>query len=621
MESGRAVKMADVAVQGHRPGGLELTLRGLKAASPPQGGRIIDIACGLGATVGHLTEQGYDCIGLDRDEAAIKTAAKIHKKAQFIKADGDKLPFAGEYTDTVFIECALSLISNPAPVINEAARVLRCGGSLVLTDLYATKEELLSGDIYMRLKAKIEELILAAGLEIILFEDHLPHLKQYYGQLIFDDEIEDSVLCRADTKLMAQSGASYFLLVATKKGIPSQVYLQSACRMGAKSAPELLEKQVSAAKISAKRAKEKSLFYAKSLAGFDIDNMDWMDIPLTAATDIAENPMSFLSVAANDIERIVTVQSSGTKNPKRIMMDEADLEKSALFFERGMSDLVAKGDTVAVFMRDGQGSIADLLRQGLAKIGVSCHCLWDFDDIDTACQTAKGANCIIAQPCFARTLCLMYPNLRPEAVLLSADYVPQSTVKLIERIWGCTVYSHYGLTETGFGLAVECKNKNGMHIRDDEFLIEILDKKSGRPVLAGQLGEVVITSITDRAMPLIRYCTGDVARLTCEPCGCGGKFPLLCRIEGRYGDEAALSSGKTVTMRHLDELLCGFAEIIYYSAATEDGELTLSIFTTGDKEKLKAKIKNTLAVDGLFAKVNFLDSLDIKLTNKKRQMR
>ncbi len=68
-------------------------------------------------------------------------------------------------------------------------------------------------------------------------------------------------------------------------------------------------------------------------------------------------------------------------------------------------------------MRDGPDCVADLLKRGLDKIGVSCRVLWDFDNIKEAIETARGAACIVAQPGFARTLCLAAPKLSPRAVL------------------------------------------------------------------------------------------------------------------------------------------------------------------------------------------------------------
>jgi phenylacetate-coenzyme A ligase PaaK-like adenylate-forming protein len=104
------------------------------------------------------------------------------------------------------------------------------------------------------------------------------------------------------------------------------------------------------------------------------------------------------------------------------------------------------------------------------------------------------------------------------------------------------------MTETGFGLAVDCRCRDGMHLRDDEFYVEIIDPKTLQPLPDGEMGEIVLTSLKERAMPLIRYRTGDIGTLLTTPCTCGGALPRLGRVEGRL-------SGDFPSMSVLDELL------------------------------------------------------------------
>jgi phenylacetate-coenzyme A ligase PaaK-like adenylate-forming protein len=277
-----------------------------------------------------------------------------------------------------------------------------------------------------------------------------------------------------------------------------------------------------------------------------------------------------------------------------------------------MSGLVSAGERACVFMRDGPDSVADLLKRGLDKIGVSCRTLWNFDDIQEAIKAARGAACIVAQPGFARTLCLAAPELAPRAVLLSADYIPKSFVKLIERIWGCTVYTHYGMTETGFGLAVDCRCRDGMHLRDDEFMVEIIDPETLLPLPDGETGEIVLTSLKERAMPLIRYRTGDLGRLIATPCACGGSLPRLGRVEGRLG-------GDFPSMSVLDELLGGIKELLYYDAANLNGELVISCHSPAGLDR--TGICAILAAAGVKAKLREIPAPDIKLSNSKRSIR
>ena len=106
-------------------------------------------------------------------------------------------------------------------------------------------------------------------------------------------------------------------------------------------------------------------------------------------------------------------------------------------------------------------------------------------------------------------------------MLLSADYVSPACRELLKESWGCAVFEHYGMTETGLGGAVSCEAHYGYHPREADLLFEIVDPATGRPLPPGERGELVFTTLTRRAMPLIRYRTGDFSRFFPEPCPCG----------------------------------------------------------------------------------------------------
>jgi 2-polyprenyl-3-methyl-5-hydroxy-6-metoxy-1,4-benzoquinol methylase len=566
-------------------------------------GLVVDIGCGQGATAGLLAELGYDAVGIDMDADTVSSAAAAYPAARFVMGDACALPFGDEAADGVLIECVLSLVPDASKALEEAARVLRYGGSLVLTDLYAKKEGLETGGLFLRKKEIIEALVTAAGLEVVLFEDHTPSLREYYAKLIFEGEGAACAFYGADMTLMKRAGAGYFLLVAKKKADLSPVY--AACTASR-------ELQHLLAAKSALRVRDCGKYYGASLAGCDISPGTWARLPLTTAADLATDPQAFLCLPSSDIPRVVSLPTSGTRLGKRIFLSEADLEATVDFFAVGMSGLVSAGERACVFMRDGPDSVADLLKRGLDKIGVSCRTLWNFDDIEEAIKAARGAACIVAQPGFARTLCLAAPELAPRAVLLSADYIPKSFVKLIERIWGCTVYTHYGMTETGFGLAVDCRCRDGMHLRDDEFMVEIIDPETLLPLPDGETGEIVLTSLKERAMPLIRYRTGDLGRLIATPCACGGSLPRLGRVEGRLG-------GDFPSMAALDELLGGIKELLYYDAAISNGELLISCYAPAGLDR--TGIYSILAAVGIKAKLREIPAPDIRLSNSKRSIR
>jgi hypothetical protein len=137
-------------------------------------------------------------------------------------------------------------------------------------------------------------------------------------------------------------------------------------------------------------------------------------------------------------------------------------------------------------------------------------------------------------------------------------------VAALEGAWRCRVATHYGLTEAGLGCAVQCRARQGHHLRDAELLFEVVDPDSGRALAPGEPGEIVITTLRHEAMPLVRYRTGDLGRLLPGPCPCGGPLPLLGPVEGRLGAGAP-------SIGQLDDLLCAQPGLRAFTAGLRRG--------------------------------------------------
>jgi phenylacetate-CoA ligase len=108
----------------------------------------------------------------------------------------------------------------------------------------------------------------------------------------------------------------------------------------------------------------------------------------------------------------------------------------------------------------------------------------------------------------------------------------------IEAELGLKALNVYGLSEiVGPGVAAECPEaRDGLHVQEDHFLPEIIDPDTGEPLPDGTEGELVFTTLTKEALPLLRYRTGDIASLTREPCACGRTFARMSAVRGRRDD-------------------------------------------------------------------------------------
>jgi phenylacetate-CoA ligase len=156
-----------------------------------------------------------------------------------------------------------------------------------------------------------------------------------------------------------------------------------------------------------------------------------------------------------------------------------------------------------------------------------------------------GATGLACTPSFALLLAEraaadgVLDRIRLRFGLHGAEPWSESLRTKLEAAWaGYDACDVYGLSEViGPGVAAECREgKGALHVFDDHFLPEILDPESGRPAADGALGELVLTTLTKEALPVLRYRTGDVTRLVGGECACGRTHPRIARFSGRVDD-------------------------------------------------------------------------------------
>ncbi|MBI4518492.1 MAG: glycosyltransferase [Deltaproteobacteria bacterium] len=127
------------------------------------------------------------------------------------------------------------------------------------------------------------------------------------------------------------------------------------------------------------------------------------------------------------------------------------------------------------------------------------------------------------------------------AIISSAQTLPAVTRALIERQFCCRVFDKYGAREFS-GIAHECEQHRGYHVNAESYIVEVL--RDGRPAAAGEVGEVVVTDLNNRCVPLIRYRLNDLAVPSDRTCACGRGLPLLERVLGRLQSVVLGSNGR-----------------------------------------------------------------------------
>jgi len=146
----------------------------------------------------------------------------------------------------------------------------------------------------------------------------------------------------------------------------------------------------------------------------------------------------------------------------------------------------------------------------------------------------------------------------PRAVIATAEQISPEQRDLIESVFQAPVFNRYGSREFMI-IGMECDQHDGLHLNIDNQYIEVL--KDGKPVVPGEVGEVVITDLNNYAMPFVRYKIGDLGVLSDSKCSCGRGLPLLKSVNGRIMDAIKTRDGRCVTGLFFTHLMKDFEEI------------------------------------------------------------
>ena len=206
-----------------------------------------------------------------------------------------------------------------------------------------------------------------------------------------------------------------------------------------------------------------------------------------------------------------------------------------------MSTLCGPGEVALVLLPGRRPwGVADLLASALPQIGASAALPQeDWTPADLPALLAEtSATCLVAAP---RQLSALLDHGQASrvagqalrAALSSGEPLLPELRSRVEREWGCEVFDHWGLTESGYGGGVDCFAHSGYHLREADLLVEVADPATGRPLPPGQNGEILLTTLGPRALPLVRYRTGDAARWLLGTCPCGSSLRRLGPVQGR----------------------------------------------------------------------------------------
>lgn len=344
-------------------------------------------------------------------------------------------------------------------------------------------------------------------------------------------------------------------------------------------------------KKTVRRVRTKSPFYRRLFekAGVTEDDLhslaDIAKLPFTFPADLAGTSYSLLCTSQGEVEKPVTFYSSGsTGTKKRIFFSMADIQKILDFLPRGMNTVIGRDEArVLVFLQNSQGrGIGSILAQSLNAFGMQGWTadLQDSTD-DILCATVEhkinvwfGDAITIYRATRVLEKQADLRSLGMQCIFITMSNIPQSMIDYLHSAWGCRVSTHYGLTESGWGLAVDCDVCPGYHYDELDHIVEVVDPETGGPVPEGREGEVVLTNISRDCMPLIRYRTGDIATLTRSVCG--SHLMTLGHIRRRK-EGATEYNGHYIYPALFDEVLFSTDGLLDYRIFLEGGRISLDV--------------------------------------------
>lgn len=381
---------------------------------------------------------------------------------------------------------------------------------------------------------------------------------------------------------------------------------------------QLRELQLSRLKATVKRVYENVPFYRKKfdeqgVAPEDIKTLDDIKkLPFTVKQDLRDNyPFGLFAVPREEVVR-VHASSGTTGKPTVVGYTKNDIDmwsgliaRSIVMAGGGPGEVIQNGYGYGLFT-GGLGVHYGAEKLGATVVPVSggntARQLMLMQDFGSAILTCTPSYALfLAEE--GKNAGIDFTKLPLKAGIFGAEPWSERMRAQLEEKLDISAHDIYGLSEVlGPGVSMECREKRGMHIFEDHFIAEVIDPETGEQLPCGQQGELVFTSLTKEAFPIIRYRTRDITTLTEEHCSCGRTHVRMKRVTGRT-DDMLIIRGVNVFPSQIESVLLEFGD-------TEPHYL-LVVDRKGNLDELEIWVELS---DRLFSdKVRFIEELEGRL--------
>jgi phenylacetate-CoA ligase len=336
----------------------------------------------------------------------------------------------------------------------------------------------------------------------------------------------------------------------------------------------------------------------------DIKSVDDIQkLPFTKKQDLRDHyPFGLFCVPMSEVVRIHS--SSGTTGKPTVVgynahdMDVWNEVMARVYTMSGAdaSDVVHNGYGYGLFT-GGLGFHTGAEKIGAAVVPAS----GGFTDRQLMLMRDFGATVLACTPSFALHLAEIAEkagkNFRKDYKLKTGIFGAEPTSKGLKeevaKAWDIDYHEVYGLSEIiGPGVSCSCKHSDLLHVFEDHFLVEIINPKTGEVLPDGERGELVITTLTKQALPIIRYRTGDITSVTKEPCACGRTHARMESIVGR-ADDMLIVNGVNVYPSQVEHVIANTEGVTlnYQIIADKKGHL--------DKLEILVEVSDDIMMDNI----------------------
>jgi len=325
-------------------------------------------------------------------------------------------------------------------------------------------------------------------------------------------------------------------------------------------------------------------------------------IPFTTGSDIVERPEDYFCVPPEEL-LYVTITSGTKGRPKRIYLTADDLDRQTRMMGTHLLGFPGASRAVSMFLvYEPSMTTGRIVRRAIEKAGMFGLLSSTHLPVSDQLELVRDyeIDVIASLPVYLHRVTVEAEedlrSLGVKYIFLGGQPFSEELREEIQSAWGAKVIDVYGSAESLCGIASECVCQNGLHVTEVDYWLEVVDPDTGEVLPEGTEGEVVVTTLSSRGMPLVRYRTRDLARLLPREgrCACGLPLRKMSHVRGRVDDMLILGGAEHVYPDEFDRALLSVPGVSDYQLVIEKDGYTDVLHVTVETKDSRADLRGSI---------------------------